>query len=525
MPIDPSILMKFQNAPQIESPGNMMVRMAQLQAMQDASEEKQYAIAQRAAAQKWRQGLNALVEESKGEMTPKLLAHFVNAPDPAMQKFGLEGLTELKATNAFANFNAPPQEQPLFEARAPSKNFLGIQQGFDTPENKPLSVANELAPTRAASAFRPVSLDDKIAMLEDRRDKLIAFANMYPRSTVGKNALEQAKLTDSQINNIRTSGRPLTVAPGGALVNPQGTQLFSAPPLPVAPTVTAVPGSGNARSRIAIAHPSRVGDPTRIEFQEMPEGVGARVQPPPPRTETIEDPITGRDMLVDVSAPGFNPELGSKTPGFLGFKGESPAQRKAREKEEKDEEDKKSALEAFQGELANTRFSYGELDRLKAIPSTERSGLSNLSASAGASGIGQALGRTFGTEEQKNRDVIKGSRLRLLNSVAKVLGVKSGQLNSNVELQTYLQSLSDPAQSIQAVEENIANLEAFIQRNLGQTPTQEPKPTPSKGLGRPASPKETSSRNMSSGPKVGTVADGYRFKGGDPSKKENWEKQ
>jgi hypothetical protein len=520
--------MKFQNAPQIESPGNMMVRMAQLQAMQDASEEKQYAIAQRAAAQKWRQGLNALVEESKGEMTPKLLAHFVNAPDPAMQKFGLEGLTELKATNAFANFNAPPQEQPLFEARAPSKNFLGIQQGFDTPENKPLSVANELAPTRAASAFRPVSLDDKISMLEDRRDKLIAFANMYPRSTVGKNALEQAKLTDSQINNIRTSGRPLTVAPGGALVNPQGTQLFSAPPLPVAPTVTAVPGSGNARSRIAIAHPSRVGDPTRIEFQEMPEGVGARVQPPPPRTETIQDPITRRDMLVDVSAPGFNPELGSKTPGFLGFKGESPAQRKAREKEEKDEENKKSSMDALQGELDNQRFYYRELDRLEGITSIQRSGLKNLSAAAASSGVGQALGRTFGTEEQAYRDSIKSSKLRLLLALAKVTGQKSGQLNSNVELQKSLDALSDPSQGIEAAEENIANIEAFVQRSLSQPVTQEPKPAstePPKSLGKPAAPKETSGRNMSSGPKVGTVADGYRFKGGDPSKKENWEKQ
>lgn len=475
--------------PQLESPGNMMVRMAQMQAMQDASEEKQYAIAQRAAAQQWRQGLNALVEESGGEMTPKLLAHFVRAPDPAMQKFGLEGLQELKATNAYAKFNAPPQEQPLFEGRAPTQNFLGIQQGFDTPENKPLSVANELAPTRAASAFRPVSLDDKIAMLEDRRDKMIAFANMYPRSTVGKNALEQAKLIDGQINNIRTSGRPLTVAPGGALVNPKGTQLFSAPPLPVAPTVTAVPGSGNARSRIAIAHPSRIGEPTRIEFQEMPEGVGARVQPTPPRTETIQDPTTGRDMLVDVSAPGFNPELGSKTPGFLGFKGESVAQRKAREKEEAKEKDQKTATEALQGELDNQRFYYQQLDKLKGITSIQRSGLENLSASAGSSGIGQALGRTFGTEEQAYRDSIKSSKLRLLLALAKVTGQKSGQLNSNVELQKSLDALSDPSQGIEAAEENIANIEAFVQRSLSQPVTQESKPaptTPSKGLGRPA---------------------------------------
>ena len=481
MPINSNIPMSFQ-PPQLESPGTMMTRMAQMQAMQDASEEKQYLIAQRAAAQQWRQSLNALVERSGGEMTPDLLAHFVRAPDPAMQKFGLEGLQELKATNAYAKFNAPPQEQPLFEARAPSQNFLGAQQDF-------APFANELAPSRASNAFRPVSPDDKISMLEDRRDKLIAFANMYPRSTVGKNALEQAKLTDSQINNIRTSGRPLTVAPGGALVNPQGTQLFSAPPLPVAPTVTAVPGSGNARSRIAIAHPSRIGDPTRIEFQEMPEGVGARVQPPPPRTETIKDSITGDDMIVDVSAPGFNPELGSKTPGFLGFKNESSAQKKAREKTEKDEEDKKSSMDALQGELDNQRFYYRELDRLRGITSTQRSGLQNLSAAAASSGVGQTLGRTFGTEEQAYRDSIKSSKLRLLLALAKVTGQKSGQLNSNVELKTSLDALSDPSQGIEAAEENIANIEAFVQRSLSQPVTQEPKPAPTappKSLGKPA---------------------------------------
>jgi len=505
--------------PQMESPGNMMTRMAQMQAMQDASEEKRYLIEQRAAAQQWRQGLNALVERSGGEMTPELLAHFVKSPDPAAQKFGLEGLADLRASNAYAKFNAPPQEQPpLFEGRAPTQNFLGIRQGFDTPERQPLSVGNELAPTRAASAFRPVSLDDKISMLADRRDRMIAFANMYPKSTIAKNAMEEAKLIAGQINNLQTTGRPLTVQPGGALVDPQGRSLFSQPALPTPANITYLPGRGSVPGQVAIARvPRGPGDPD-IEFRPLPQGVGARVQEPPPRTETIQDPTTGRDMLVDVSATGFNPELGSKTPGFLGFKGESPAQAKARLKTEQAEEDKQTSLDAFRGELNNTRLAYGELDRLKAIPSTERSGLSNLSASMGASGVGQTLGRTFGTEEQKNRDVIAGSRLRLLNSVAKVLGVKSGQLNSNVELQTYLKSLSDPTQSIQAVEENIANLEAFIQRNLGKAPSE---PPPKTTAPKPAAPKPAALKL----PKPGDVVDGYRFIGGAPNDQKNWVKQ
>jgi hypothetical protein len=228
MPINPNIAMSFQ-PPQFESPGTMMTRMAQMQALQDASEEKQYMIAQRAAAQQWRQGLNALVERSGGEMTPELLAHFVRAPDPAMQKYGLEGLQELKATNAYAQSMRPPEQPPLFEGRAPTQNFLGIKQGFDVPESQPLSMGNELAPSRAASALRPVSLDDRIARMEDMRDRMIAFSNMYPKSATGKNALEQAKLIDGQLNNIRTAGRPLTVQPGGALVSPQGQSLFVQP--------------------------------------------------------------------------------------------------------------------------------------------------------------------------------------------------------------------------------------------------------------------------------------------------------
>lgn len=473
--------------PQLESPGTMMTRMAQMQAMQDASEEKQYLIAQRAAAQQWRQNLNALVERSGGDITPELLAHFVKSPDPAAQKFGLEGLADLRASNAYAKFNAPPKEQPpLFEGRAPTQNFLGIQQGFDIPERQPISVGNDLAPTRAASAFRPVSLDDKISMLADRRDRMIAFANMYPKSTIAKNAMEEAKLIAGQINNLQTTGRPLTVQPGGGLVNPQGQLLFSQPPLPVTPAVTQFPGVGGKAGVTAVITPSRTGGPPEVTYITHPQNAGQRV---PANTVRVQDPFEpSRELIVDTNV--YTPGTGLGAPGVIGIVGETAAQKKAREKAEQADEDKKNSLDAFKGELNNTRFAYGELDRLKAIPSTERSGLSNLSASMSASGVGQTLGRTFGTEEQKNRDVIKGSRLRLLNSVAKVLGVKSGQLNSNVELQTYLQSLSDPTQSIQAVEENIANLEAFIERNLGKIPSESPPKTtaPKTVASKPAAP-------------------------------------
>jgi hypothetical protein len=470
--------------PQLESPGTMMTRMAQMQAMQDASEEKRYLIEQRAAAQQWRQGLNTLVEESGGEMTPKLLAHFVRAPDPAMQKFGLEGLAELKATNAYAQSMKPPEQPPLFEGRAPTQNFLGIKQGFDIPERQPLSVGNELAPTRAASAFRPVSLDDRIARMEDMRDRMIAFSNMYPKSATGKNALEQAKLIDGQINSIRTSERPLVVGAGAALATRTGQSLFSQPPLPVTPAVVQLPGVGGKGGVTAVIQASRTGETPTVNYLPYPKDVGPRVAA---NTVKVQDPLEpSRELVVDTNV--YQPGTGVGAPGVIGIVGETAAQKKAREKQETKESEQKTAMETLAGELNNQRFYYQQLDKLGGITSTQRSGLENLSASAASSGLGQALGRTFGTEEQAYRDSIKSSKLRLLMAIAKVTGQKSGQLNSNVELQTWLDGLSDPKQGIQAAEENIANIEAFVQRSLSRPVTQEPKPTPtpSKGLGRPA---------------------------------------
>lgn len=75
------------------------------------------------------------------------------------------------------------------------------------------------------------------------------------------------------------------------------------------------------------------------------------------------------------------------------------------------------------------------------MTSTRANPISNLGTSVTTSGVGQALGRMVGTENQSNRDVLKSTRLQLLNAIKQATGMGAGQLNSNVELQTWLSSL------------------------------------------------------------------------------------
>jgi hypothetical protein len=110
-------------------------------------------------------------------------------------------------------------------------------------------------------------------------------------------------------------------------------------------------------------------------------------------------------------------------------------------------------------ELENIRAAYENLDRMRAIPSTERNALSNIAAGTAASGAGQAVGRLLGTPEQTERDVIKSGRLRLVNAMKSATGMTASQINSNVELKNALESLSDPSQSIETVDRIINQIE------------------------------------------------------------------
>lgn len=169
-----------------------------------------------------------------------------------------------------------------------------------------------------------------------------------------------------------------------------------------------------------------------------------------PTVTEVVDP-DNPDKMIRVDARRYKGG-GIGAPGVIGASGKEPTAAKAQLKAE-------AGKTQLMDVLDNLRASYGRLDQARAIPSTQRGSMSNISSSVAATGVGQSLSRFVGTEAQKDRDVISSSRLQLLNAIKQATGMSAQQLNSNVELQTWLKAVTDPSQSIEAVNEILNNIE------------------------------------------------------------------
>jgi hypothetical protein len=204
-------------------------------------------------------------------------------------------------------------------------------------------------------------------------------------------------------------------------------------------------------------------DPAFMKFLQDRAAAGrAPAQPVAPTITTIVDPLNPNQMLT-IDARRYQQGGGAGSPGVIGVAGKEPS---AALRTNKVEEGKTQ----LQNDLDNLRSSFTELDRLRAIPSTERGVVSNLMSAAQSSGVGQVLGRAGGTKEQVERDVINSARLRLVSSIKNATGMSSKSLDSNVELQTMLRSLSDPSQSVDAALRIIEDLEAAYVKGSGKLP-------------------------------------------------------
>jgi hypothetical protein len=110
--------------------------------------------------------------------------------------------------------------------------------------------------------------------------------------------------------------------------------------------------------------------------------------------------------------------------------------------------------------LGKIMSAYEKLNELKAITSTARTTGENLMATASAK-TGSTLGAAVGSEAQTQRQIIKNLRQALLNDIKAATGMSSKAIDSNVELQSFLNSLGDPEnQSYEAAIATIGELSA-----------------------------------------------------------------
>lgn len=171
---------------------------------------------------------------------------------------------------------------------------------------------------------------------------------------------------------------------------------------------------------------------------------------------------------------------------------------------------KEVGMEQANNILDSLEAAYTDLEARKAIPSEKRSAVANTLASISASAPGQIAERTIGTKAQTQRDIIASSRLQLLNAIKGATGMSSQQLNSNVELTTWLNSLTDPSRSIETNREILQNVRRFIDSGGTYTAKQDGKTTPAAGASNIAQERANANAAIAAGAPAAAVR--ARFK-------------
>jgi hypothetical protein len=256
---------------------------------------------------------------------------------------------------------------------------------------------------------------------------------------------------------------PMAIQPPPLSVNISPS---SATATPVAPVAGGGGGAVNNLAPNAINAPNvnALNPNAPVVAANVPAPALATVRGAAPVYKDIVDPTNEKRMItinVNEYKGGTIDSKGNRAPGVIGVAGKEPT---AALREQKTI----GAEEALKGELDNLRFAYGKLNEAEAIPSTARSGISNLGASTQASDTGQFLGKVFGTTEQSLRDNIKSSNLRLLQSIKNATGMSAQELNSNMELKTWIDSLTNPKTAYETNIKNIDNIENFVRKRANR---------------------------------------------------------
>ena len=294
------------------------------------------------------------------------------------QKFSsIMGVPSLTAPAAAAPGATAPAAAPTMPASAPMQaGALGSGTFGMAPEPRPAPVnalapaptpsANALAPTTGNFAPNPAAanVDD----LRAKRDKLLSMGTTQ--------SIAAAKAIDADIA-IASREQIYHNVPGVGLVDPRTGRVVTASVESTQPDIKQyeyAKAQGDPRSFFQFK--SDLAKAGRTPAQERAE--------PAPTVATIQDP-TNPNQMISINARDYRGG-GIGSPGVIGLTGKTPAATA-----------KQDVVDKGVAQVATTiddlRASYDKLNAAAAIPSTQRGVLSNLAASAQASGLGQALGR------------------------------------------------------------------------------------------------------------------------------------
>jgi len=206
--------------------------------------------------------------------------------------------------------------------------------------------------------------------------------------------------------------------------------------------------------------------------RDVAQLAGSLKQPPAPSVTTIVDP-TNPNQMISIDTRQYKGG-GTGAVGVIGVSGKEPT---AAVRENKATEGKAQ----LQDQLDDLRASFTSLNEKRAITSQERNPVSNLLSSIQGSAVGQIAGRTFGTKEQTERNLINSAKQRISTAIKNATGMSSQQLNSNFELKSMLDSLSDVNLGYEASMEIIDRLERDYVKGGGMKKGVQPTPTTPSG--------------------------------------------
>ena len=169
-------------------------------------------------------------------------------------------------------------------------------------------------------------------------------------------------------------------------------------------------------------------------------------QPAAPTMTEIIDP-TDPNRLLRVDAKSYKGgTLGAL--GVLGVSGKEPTAAKK-------EEQVGHGRETVNSLVLQLKDQYDLLSKNSGITDPSKGPIDNVMAGVASSGVGQTVGRMFGTNNQSARNTISQQRPLLLNAIKQATGMSAKQMDSNAELKLYLSAATDPQLDIKA------NLEAL----------------------------------------------------------------